>query len=267
MEKRVFLAIFLSFIVLVVYQSYFAPQPPAPPPATTSAAQPTATPGSSTSPAPTPAAMAAPAPAAAAPVTVAANARDIVVETAAVRAVFSTQGAVLKSWKLLQYQLNGQPLDLVPQDLPAGGHVLPFTITTDNDALTGTLASAVYDSTASGLSLGKAPGTLTFQYRDGNGLNARKTFNFQPSGNPYVVNVEVSVDHGGAPKPVTIDFGPAIGLGYDLYPSSAFAAPRCHDIDDHAARIVRGGRSGIYENSVKAKSLSPNLRARHDEAS
>ena len=39
MEKRVFLAIFLSFIVLVVYQSYFAPKTPVPqtPPAGVSA--------------------------------------------------------------------------------------------------------------------------------------------------------------------------------------------------------------------------------------
>jgi len=152
MEKRVFLAIFLSFIVLVVYQSYFAPQQPTPQTSPASTAQPSATPVSPASPAATPAAPAAPASAAAAPTTVAANARDIVVETAAVRAVFTTQGAVLKSWKLLEYKLSGEPLDLVPQDLPPSGHVLPFTITTDNDALTATLASAVYDPSASGLS-------------------------------------------------------------------------------------------------------------------
>jgi len=237
MEKRVFLAIFLSFIVLVVYQSYFAPQQPAPQTSTTTAPQPSATPASPVTPAATPAAAGVPAPVAAAPSTVAADARDIVVETEAVRAVFNTQGAVLKSWKLLHYKLNGEPLDLVPQDLPAGAHVRPFTITTDNDSLTATLASAVYDPSAPGLSLDKAPGTLTFQYRDGNGINARKTFNFQPSGNPYVVNVEVSVDHGGAPKPVTIDFGPAIGLGYDPGGATRWPEQALQHIDGSVTRL------------------------------
>ena len=237
MEKRVFLAIFLSFIVLVVYQSYFAPQPPVPQ-TPTATAQPSATPVSPVSPAATPAAPAAPASAAAAPATVAAEARDIVVETEAIRAVFTTQGAVMKSWKLLQNKLNGEPLDLVPQDLPAGGYARPFTITTDNDALTATLASAVYEPSAPGLSLGKAPGTLTFQYRDGNGVNARKTFNFQPNGNPFVMNVEVSVDHSGAPKPVTIEFGPAIGLGYDPSGATRWPEQALHHLDGNVTRVA-----------------------------
>ena len=255
MEKRVFLAIFLSFIVLVVYQSYFAPQPPTPQTSATSATQPAATP----SPSATPGAPSAPAPIAAAPATAAANARDIVVETEAVRAVFSTQGAVLKSWKLLQYKLNNEPLDLIPQDLPAGSHALPFTITTDNDALTAALASAVYDASAPGLSLGKSPGTLTFQYRDANGLSARKTFNFQPvaegskTPNPYVVNVEVSVDHGGAPKPVTIDFGPAIGLGYDPSGATRWPEQALHYLDGSVTRLKAANVSAqpAYQGAVR----------------
>jgi YidC/Oxa1 family membrane protein insertase len=237
MEKRVFLAIFLSFIVLVIYQSYFAPQPPLPQTSPTATVQPSATPASAASPTATPAVPSAPAPVAAAPVTVAADARDIVVETEAVRAVFSTQGAVLKSWKLLQYQLNGEPLDLIPQELPAGTYARPFTVTADTDAVTAALASAVYEPSAPGLSLGSSPGTLTFQYRDANGVNARKTFNFQPSGNPYVVNVEASVDHGGAPKPVTIDFGPAIGLGYDPSGATRWPEQALQHLDGSVTRL------------------------------
>ena len=241
MEKRVFLAIFLSFIVLVVYQAYFVPPAPVPqqPPA---AAVPSATPGSAATPTP---AAATPVIPAAAPVTTAADARDIVVETESVRAVFTTQGAALKSWKLLQYQLNGEPLDLVPQDLPAGGFARPFTLTTDNDAVTKALAEAVYEPSAPGLSLGKSPGTLTFQYRDANGVSARKTFNFQPNDNPYVLNVEVSVDHGGAPKPITINFGPAIGLGYD--PSGATRWP------EQAVQYVDGSVTRLGAADVQAQ--------------
>jgi len=238
MEKRVFLAIFLSFIVLVVYQSYFAPKPPVPQASPTGAAAPAVTPGSPTV---TPAASPTPVAVAAAPAEAAENARDVVVETEAVRAVFTTQGAALKSWKLLHYKLNGEPLDLVPQDVPPTGHVRPFTITTDNDAVSATLASAVYEPSTSGLSLDKSPGTLTFQYHDSNGVNARKTFNFQPNGNPYVVNVEVSVDHGGAPKPVTIEFGPAIGLGYDPSGATRWPEQALHYLDGSVKRVKAAG--------------------------
>ena len=250
MEKRVFLAIFLSFIVLVIYQAYFVPAPPVTPAPAATVTTPSATPAATTAPAPgAPASVApaaTPAPAAAAPATASADAREIVVETEAVRAVFTTQGAALKSWKLKHYQLNGEPLDLIPQELPPGAFPRPFTITTDNDAVTAALASAVYESSAPGLSLDKSPGTLTFQYRDANGVNARKTFNFQPADNPYVLNVEVSVDHGGAPKPVTINFGPAIGLGYD--PSGATRWP------EKAVQHIDGSVTRLAASDVQAQS-------------
>ncbi len=209
MEKRVFLAIFLSFIVLVVYQTQFAPKPPVEPPSATPAA------GQS----PTPAT------AAAAPATVPvlpeasfvpdANARDVVVETDSVTAVFSTQGAVLKSYRLHHYaDAQGQPLELLPVDLPVGVSQRAFTISTDDEKTSATLAAALFQPSAEALSLGSNPGTLSFQYRDDSGLSARKTFYFQPDGQVYRVNVESAVDVGGKPQPVTIAFGPGIGLGY-----------------------------------------------------
>ena len=237
MEKRVFLAIFLSFIVLVVYQAYFVPQTPVPQTVPAGQVPPSSTPTATATTAPAAAAAAPQAPAAA-PLTDAADARDIVVETDAVRAVFTTQGAALKSWKLLQYQLNGEPLDLIPQNLPAGAYPRPFTITTDTDAVSKALAAGVYEPSAPGLSLGKAAGTLTFQYRDASGVNARKTFNFQPNGNPFVVNVEVSVDHGGAPKPVTINFGPAIGLGYDPSGATRWPEQALQHVDGSVTRLA-----------------------------
>src|SRR5829696_6498815 len=114
MEKRVFLAIVLSFLILAVYQTYIVPPPapvaPAPSPvamATPQAGQPAvAPPGAPEAGATTPL-----------PATVVGDtsARDIVVETDMVRAVFSTQGATLKSWRLKKYSdARGEPLELVP---------------------------------------------------------------------------------------------------------------------------------------------------------
>ena len=45
--------------------------------------------------------------------------QDIVVENPAVTAIFSTRGAVLKSWRLKNYRDGlGAPLELIPQNVP-----------------------------------------------------------------------------------------------------------------------------------------------------
>ena len=47
--------------------------------------------------------------------------RDVTFENDAVSAVFTTRGGALKSWRLKKYQdAAGQPLELVPQDVPPG---------------------------------------------------------------------------------------------------------------------------------------------------
>ena len=102
MEKRVFLAILISFGILAVYQAYFAP-PPVTPPQSSSALPAPAAPAVST-PAQAPGAPAASQPAgaattgaapAAAPVVSEAAPRDITVDTDTVAAVFTTRGGAL----------------------------------------------------------------------------------------------------------------------------------------------------------------------------
>src|SRR5262245_27669031 len=112
MEKRIFLAIFLSFVVLAGYQAFFAPPVPVPSPA--SPAPPTETQASAAA-AAVPSAPSAPA---AAPLVADTVARDVIVETDSIRAVFSTVGATLKSWKLKQHLEAGQPLELIPAEIP-----------------------------------------------------------------------------------------------------------------------------------------------------
>lgn len=212
MEKRVFLAIILSFGILAVYQTYVLP-PPAP------VVTPTPTPPASqpalSTPPPAAADPARPVPAAAAPLVADPAARDIVVETDSVRAVFTTEGAALKSWRLKKYfDARGEALELVPEALPAN-YPRPFTLSTDQDAVSSVLLTARFRPSADGpLSLGTAPGTLSFEYQDASGLAARKSFHFQPDGQPYIVNVDASVDVQGAARPVTIRMGPALGLGF-----------------------------------------------------
>jgi YidC/Oxa1 family membrane protein insertase len=220
MEKRVFLAIFLSFVVLVVYQAIFPPVP-----------LPTDAPEAD-APVPTAAAPAAPAspegvvgaepveelaPAqttpAAKPIVGDSQPREVVVETDTVRAVFSNVGATLQSWKLKHYLDDGEPLELVPRDVP-DSLPRPFTLSTDDPAISRLLATALFTPSSEGLSLGASSGTLSFEYRDASGLTARKAFYFRPEGRPYVLKVEAAVDIGGTSRPVTIAWGPGLGLGY-----------------------------------------------------
>ncbi|HEY6358021.1 MAG TPA: membrane protein insertase YidC, partial [Vicinamibacterales bacterium] len=219
MEKRVFIAVLLSFVILAVYQAYFAPPPPktttsAPAPSVTRPATDVTPSGSASS--PSPAAMPAPVPAAAT-VVGDARARDIVVETDDVLAVFSTQGAVLKSWKLKNYlaapdsQGNSGLLDLVPSDV-AGDK--PFTLKTDDAATSAILAQALYRPSVDHLSLGSASGTLNFEYQDRSGLDAHKTFHFRPDGKRYVIGLTATVDVAGKTQPITVSWGPGLGLGY-----------------------------------------------------
>ncbi len=202
MEKRVFLAIFLCFIVVWVWQAYIAPKPSPPTIATTTPPNGPAVAGAPTPGAPDPgAAPAAADPPTAAPLVADAAARDIVVETDSIRAVISTAGAALKSWKLKKYQDDQrQPLELVPQDIPAGTYASPSRSRPTTRQSPQTLSRALFKPSADGLSLGSAAGHPDFQYQDASGLNARKTFYFQPDGRPYVVNVEAAIDVGGAPQ-------------------------------------------------------------------
>jgi YidC/Oxa1 family membrane protein insertase len=247
MEKRVFLAIFLSFVVLAAYQALFAPAPP--PPAVAEA------PGLETGtalPAEVPAVAPEPAAPIAAPLLADSEARDVVVETDTVRAVFSTEGATLRSWTLKRYLEDGRPLELVPVEIP-DSFPRPFTLSTNDETLSRTLARALFKPSHEGLSLGSAPGTLSFEYRDQSGLNARKTFHFQPEGRAYVVKVEAAVDLAGASRPVTLAFGPGLGPGFppDGFSSSGVRAVqhRADDVEHLAASdLVEQGR---YEGELR----------------
>jgi YidC/Oxa1 family membrane protein insertase len=244
MEKRVFLAILLSFAVLAGYQALVPPPRPAVPtaPAPTAAGPGQAANAGVQAAVPVEANNAAAAPAAA-PLIADEGARDIVVETDLVRAVFSTAGATLRSWQLKKYLEDGQPLELVPTELPAD-LAQPFTISTTDASISKVLAKALFRPSVAVLSLGAAPGTLSFQYSDQSGLNARKTFYFQPEGKAYVLKVEAAIDVSGASRPVTIAGGPAIGLGY-APDGSTTMPPRA--IQFRGTKVTRLAESALRE--------------------
>ena len=217
MEKRVLLAVILSFIVLVGSQVLFPPpKPPAfetTPPAATSTGSATPATSAATAPATPGADPAVQIPAAIEPpraTVAAAQDQDIVVDGPAVSAVFSTRGATLKSWRLKSYRDDrGEPLELVPTAVP--NPVRPFTLSVDDPVVSAALRGALFKPSANSLTIA-GPSTLTFEYRDEAGLTATKQFSFAPE-RPYEIGFAVRVSRNGAPLRPTIDLGPSIGTG------------------------------------------------------
>src|ERR1051326_6023198 len=200
MERRVLIAVLLSFLVLYVYQ-VLVPSPPPDKQQKPAQASKTATAPNASAPAaanPTPSvqgAAASPAPAKA-PVPVnGAPAREIVVDNAGVHAVFTTRGAVLESWQLKKYHdEEGRPLELIaghaPEDAP-----LPFTMAADDPAVSARLASASYTVSNESGGTGQA-WHAQFDYTDAEGIHAQKIFAIDPA-KPYVVVVTATLTKNG----------------------------------------------------------------------
>jgi len=223
MEKRVIIAVVLSFVVLYVYQSMFAPPPPTQKPkaAQTEVAKGSAAPGAGQSAAPAGAsggtaaapsgASPAAAPAQPAAVEVADTAaRDVVVETDALHAVFTNRGASLKSWRLNNYRDRaGRPVDLVPQSLPNAPK--PFEIETGDAAVDARANTALFRVDGSGAVRDERTGTyrLAFEYREAGGLSVRKQFTVDPAA--FTVRVAITAEVGGSPANVSVVMGPGPG--------------------------------------------------------
>jgi YidC/Oxa1 family membrane protein insertase len=200
MEKRAFIAILLSLLILVVWQEWMSrfypapPEPQAPPqkdaPRSPPAAKPAAEP------------VPAPAPSAPAPVPTAQSARDIKVDTDDYVAVFTTQGARLKSFKFKHYRTSAE-VESSPFELIAAAPGVPLPLGMRwQDAAAVDDSTLVYGASGGDFKLtGEAKGTLSFQARTPEGSIATKSFTFSGSG--YLIQLETSVKSptGGALTP------------------------------------------------------------------
>jgi YidC/Oxa1 family membrane protein insertase len=247
MEKRVLLAVILSFVVLYGYQALFQPARPAPKP------QPSATPSApSATPSAGPEQTAAQPPQPGPQLEADAIAgdgqeQDVRVESNAVSAVFSTRGGVLKSWKLKDYHdPSGLPLELVPQNVPAGT-LRPFSVTVDSPATNTALQRALFKPSVTDLRIENNTASLTFDYQDASGLTARKTFAFTAA-NPYLIDFSAMITRGGSVLVPTVEWGPALGLG--LAQSSGFVySPPPQPIYSRAGEVTRVSQGDVAEHA------------------
>jgi YidC/Oxa1 family membrane protein insertase len=236
MEKRVIIAVVLSFLVLYAYQAMFAPPPPKPKAVQSEAARGAAATAAGQSSAPGASPAGAAASPAAAPVQAAievadTEARDVVIETDALHAVFTNRGAALTSWRLNGYKDRaGKPVDLVPQTLADAAK--PFHVETGNAAIDARANAALFRVDGGGAAHDAQQGTylVAFEYREAGGLSIRKRFTIDPK--TYTVRAAIDAAVGGSPANVSVVMGPGPG-----------------DIEtSEANRYLMGARTNIYRD-------------------
>jgi YidC/Oxa1 family membrane protein insertase len=210
MERRVFVAILLSFAVLYGYQALFVPpqrpkvnvvEPKERPAQTAPQTEPRV--------AETPPPEAEPQPAA----QISEDAeREIVVETATSEVVLTNRGGRVLHWRLKNYRdAAGAPVDLVPSGVPPD-QPRPFTLVADDAAITNRLNNALYrvtGDTASRVDASSPGKAISFEYQDAAGLHVRKEFRFDPKN--YVVVFSTTVRTGDREINPTIAWGPGLG--------------------------------------------------------
>ena len=208
MERRIFLAVLLSFIVVYLYSTVFVPPP-------NRGSEEPRLPGSEQRPQdrgpedvpPVGAGLQTRAEAETRPeertVVGESAERDVVIDTPSVRAVFTNRGGRIKQWFLKAYDADseGNPVNLVPTNTPAD-MPLPFSLRVDEGALTPTLNNAIYKATQSG-------NDITFEYQNAGGLRVRKEFRFDPAS--YLITFTASVEQAGRPLNPYVQWGPGLG--------------------------------------------------------
>ena len=273
MEKRVLLAVVLSFVVLYGYQALFPTPEPArrPNPAATRPAAPQA-PAVSGQTAQVPPTAEAPAPADVAPAAEAlvhdTAERDIVVDGPEVQAVFSTRGGVLKHWRLKRYLDSGQPLDLVPS-VPTPGQPKPFSLSVGDPAIDATLSKALFKPSAESID-SRSPGRSLVRVQRRIRLDGAQGVRLH-AGPPLRRRVLRVGDAGTAPPlNPTIHWGPALGTG--VVSSGMTYAPSSqpifyrdrkvtrvgfNDIQNYQSIEGRFGFAGVDDHYFLAAELSP----------
>ena len=200
MDKRAFLAIALSILILVIYQEWM----------TRYYGTPTVAPEAEKkepdrAPVAEPPVLAAPPQTKPVAVPVSREAKDIRVETDNYIALFTNQGARLKSFKFKKYRSsvaeNSPPFDIIQS---APGVPLPLGIRWQSPAPFDD-EELLYSVEGNDLKLtGDSKNTLVFSGRTANGTVITKTFTFSGSTYPVQFEVSVATADGSAPVPELI---------------------------------------------------------------
>lgn len=216
MEKRVLLAIVLSFLVLVLYQALFVKKSPPPKISPEKIQEIEKIPKQEVSPKTHP------------PTSVPKREQErqeeekslqpiseeieeqILINTSLYQAVWSNKGAVLKSWKLKKYKDDKkEDLELVSLH-SAEINKYPFSLKTDDPDFDNLINSALFSFSKPKLGLrGGQKGELRFQYADAEGNRVEKIFTFQDG--KYTFDVKINVWKNAQKMEPLLLWGPSFG--------------------------------------------------------
>jgi YidC/Oxa1 family membrane protein insertase len=238
MEKRAFLAIALSLLVLVLYQEWISRQYP------TSSPQPPAEQKTETGKAPTAQSPipSVPSEIKPAPTLAGKSIEDIRVETDNYIALFTTQGARLKSFKFKHYQATADP-NSPPFEMIATVPGVPYPLGVKWSSPSPTDdSSIVYRVDGDNLKLtGETQGTLTFQGTAPDGVTITKKLSF-----------------AGAQYPIRLELTTRAADGSALAPAILLTAPDQHDKPNPEAPFE--GLIAVVDNKVKREHVTDELR-------
>jgi YidC/Oxa1 family membrane protein insertase len=208
MERRVLLAIFLAFLTLYLWQALVMPRPK---PAEVDAPAAASIAAGADNPAPAAREPEPPKPleTISNPLVSETAEREIRLENQDVVATFTNRGGRLKSWRFKKHHdSTGQPFELVVDDATAGT-TLPFSLRVDDATATRTLNEAFYAVRGGTPEGAGSPASVSFEYRDAQGLRAIKEFQLDSSS--YVVSLKAQVHQGDKELAAAIEWGPGLG--------------------------------------------------------
>ncbi len=219
MEKRLLIAIVLSFLVLFLYQAVFVkkqPPPELPPesiPEKVTAMEEKPVLELPAESEPQAQAQEAPQeptePVAFQPVT-SDREEQIIVDTSLYRGVWSNKGGTLRSWRLKEYKDNaGEVLELVSANAAEIG-TYPFFLVSNDSEFDRTINNALYNISPYKLELANGQsGTLRFEYADDQGNRVEKILTFQDGS--YGFGTEINVWKNGQKIEPSVLWGPSLG--------------------------------------------------------
>jgi len=209
MEKKLLLAIVLSFVVLFIWQAVFVKKTPpsvqAPDITTEQIQQPVQRilPEQKPSPKEIPVQEDFEA-------ITETREKQIVIETSLFKAVWSNKGAVLKSWRLKEHlDEEGEPLELV-SGRSAVIDRFPFILSTDDPDFDNLINNALYTVSNTELQLHDGQnGEIRFEYSQEDGTKVEKLFTFTDG--RYIFDMQINVWKNGMKIDPRLIWGPGLG--------------------------------------------------------
>lgn len=209
MEKRLILAIVLSFLVLFLYQALFVKKEPPQEPISLTAVEMEKKPEQEVIQKDTLIPSEPPEEKDFLPISDQAE-EQIIIDTSLFQAAWSNKGAILKSWRLKKHKdENEEDLELISIH-SAEMNKYPFLLSTEDPSFDNIINNSLYKSSKYKLELKEGQrGEIRFDYADEKGTRVEKIFTFE--GGKYEFDIQINVWKKGQRVEPRLAWGPGFG--------------------------------------------------------